>query len=262
MSLTNTSNIPPPPPAPTFVYRILARDEWRAAIAEGKYSGSSLDHRDGFIHLSTLEQSINTAKLYFPQHKSLLMAKIKVKNLSDFLSWDYNEIRQSHFPHYHQKSIDCKLINEMIELSENDDNSFTLPPHLQSNIKDPWLYKIASVKDWNNAKLSGNYLGNEKDLVDGFIHFSAADQVAWVVKKFLSSSDQLCLITLKSSILTGAQLVWEFAPKMRNQESTLGFIPIFAHCYDKINGIPVKSVHSVQSLTIDNLKNIETFIQQ
>ena len=47
------------------IYKIVAAAQWRAAEERGVYSGSDVDVRDGFIHLSTKEQVTETARRHF-----------------------------------------------------------------------------------------------------------------------------------------------------------------------------------------------------
>ena len=46
-------------------YKILAAEEWRAAVAEGRYEGSAVDLADGYIHMSTGEQLVETARRHY-----------------------------------------------------------------------------------------------------------------------------------------------------------------------------------------------------
>jgi uncharacterized protein (DUF952 family) len=46
-------------------YRLVTRDEHDAARTSGKFAGSPLDHRDGYIHLSYAAEVIPTATRYF-----------------------------------------------------------------------------------------------------------------------------------------------------------------------------------------------------
>ena len=40
----------------SIVYKICSKSEWDNAVIEKIYTGSEVDNRDGFIHLSTKEQ--------------------------------------------------------------------------------------------------------------------------------------------------------------------------------------------------------------
>ena len=49
----------------TLVYKICRASDWREAVAQGAYRGSSDDRRDGFIHLSAGHQLKETAQRHF-----------------------------------------------------------------------------------------------------------------------------------------------------------------------------------------------------
>ena len=40
-----------------------------------------------------------------------------------------------------------------------------------------FIFKVIDKEEWQKAKRSGTYVGSEKDVKDGYIHFSEEDQV-------------------------------------------------------------------------------------
>ena len=48
-----------------------------------------------------------------------------------------------------------------------------------------FIYKIIDKDEWKKIKVIGTYSGSTKDLEDGFIHFSAEDQLEDTLKKYL-----------------------------------------------------------------------------
>ena len=40
----------------SLVYKICSKNEWNNAVIKKLYTGSEVDNKDGFIHLSTKEQ--------------------------------------------------------------------------------------------------------------------------------------------------------------------------------------------------------------
>jgi len=40
-----------------------------------------------------------------------------------------------------------------------------------------YIFKIIDKDEWQKVKESGSYSGSSKDIKDGFIHFSAEEQV-------------------------------------------------------------------------------------
>ena len=72
-----------------------------------------------------------------------------------------------------------------------------------------YIFKILDKEDWNKAKNNGIYSGSSKDLEDGYIHFSAEDQVKETLKKYYEKKKNLIL--LKVHTLNLKHLVWENA---------------------------------------------------
>ena len=72
-----------------------------------------------------------------------------------------------------------------------------------------FVYKICTKSEWQEIKSKGQLTGSKKDLKDGYIHFSADDQVAGTLKTFYQN--QKDLILLKVDTLKLDHLVWEQA---------------------------------------------------
>lgn len=70
------------------------------------------------------------------------------------------------------------------------------------------IFKIESADIWRAAEAAGVYKGAPVDLEDGFIHLSAADQVAGTLAKHFADRTDLLLIAFDTETL-GAALRWE-----------------------------------------------------
>ncbi len=70
------------------------------------------------------------------------------------------------------------------------------------------IFKIEKADKWRSATLAGVYTGAAVDHDDGFIHFSAADQVAGTLAKHFSGQQGLVLIAVDAEALDEA-LKWE-----------------------------------------------------
>ncbi|HEX7857084.1 MAG TPA: DUF952 domain-containing protein [Sphingobium sp.] len=71
-----------------FAYKLLdpaAFKEWKET---GSYSGSPDDLRDGFIHLSTAEQTAETAAKYFSTVDPVVLAMVDLAAVRDILKWE------------------------------------------------------------------------------------------------------------------------------------------------------------------------------
>jgi uncharacterized protein (DUF952 family) len=59
-----------------LIYKILLPAEWDQFQAAGRFDGSPVDHRDGFIHLSSRQQVGRTAKRYFADAPALVVVAV------------------------------------------------------------------------------------------------------------------------------------------------------------------------------------------
>jgi uncharacterized protein (DUF952 family) len=72
----------------------------------------------------------------------------------------------------------------------------------------PLVFKITAGEEWRAAQAAGVYAGAEIDRADGYIHFSAADQVAATAAKWFKGREDLVLVAVEAEKL-GAALRWE-----------------------------------------------------
>lgn len=70
------------------------------------------------------------------------------------------------------------------------------------------VYKICGRDEWAEAEGEGRYRGNADDARDGFIHLSAADQVAGTAARHYAGRSDLLLVTVDAGAL-GDALKWE-----------------------------------------------------
>ena len=72
----------------TTIYKICERAEWREAQRDGRYGGSAVDRRDGFIHFSTATQAVETAEKHFAGQKDLMLIAVDADALGATLKWE------------------------------------------------------------------------------------------------------------------------------------------------------------------------------
>jgi uncharacterized protein (DUF952 family) len=70
------------------------------------------------------------------------------------------------------------------------------------------IYKICDAATWRAAERVGEFAGATVDLADGYIHFSAADQVVETAAKHFAGRSDLVLVAVDANAL-GAALKWE-----------------------------------------------------
>jgi uncharacterized protein (DUF952 family) len=100
------------------------------------------------------------------------------------------------------------------------------------------IYKILADAAYDAAKSEGRFMGNSDDLRDGFIHFSAAHQVAGTLAKHYPGQTDLLLLAVDADAL-GPALKWE--------ESRGG--DLFPHLYGPL---PLEAILSVEPLRLDD----------
>ncbi|QIG48888.1 DUF952 domain-containing protein [Nordella sp. HKS 07] len=70
------------------------------------------------------------------------------------------------------------------------------------------IYKVLGRDEWEKALARGVFEGSEVDRRDGFIHFSAAQQLRETVRRHFTARPDLILAAVDSSVL-GPDLKWE-----------------------------------------------------
>lgn len=71
-----------------------------------------------------------------------------------------------------------------------------------------YIYKIFRRPEWDAFRTAGETAGAPVDLVDGFIHFSTAAQVAETAAKWFATESDLVLVAFSADKL-GPELKWE-----------------------------------------------------
>ena len=69
-------------------------------------------------------------------------------------------------------------------------------------------FKIVAADEWAAPEATGAYAGSAVDLADGYVHLSAAEQLAETVSKHYAGRDNLLLLTVDLTAL-GNTLIWE-----------------------------------------------------
>jgi uncharacterized protein (DUF952 family) len=81
-----------------LIYKITPEAPWRAAEAVGTFDGAPVDRADGFIHLSTAAQAVETAARHFAGQRDLLLVAVEAEALGAALRWEVSR-GGALFPH-------------------------------------------------------------------------------------------------------------------------------------------------------------------
>jgi uncharacterized protein (DUF952 family) len=82
------------------IYKICTAAEWQDAVSKGRFRGSAVDVRDGFIHFSTAAQVAETAARHFAGQSDLVLIAVDAAMLGDRLKWEPARGRAL-FPHFY-----------------------------------------------------------------------------------------------------------------------------------------------------------------
>lgn len=72
----------------SIIYKIVPRDLWAKAEAEGTFTGAAIDLEDGYIHFSTADQVAQTAALHFSGQRDLLLVAVDDELFGDTLKYE------------------------------------------------------------------------------------------------------------------------------------------------------------------------------
>jgi uncharacterized protein (DUF952 family) len=85
-----------------LVYKILRRSEWDALQAVGTTLGAPIDVADGYVHLSSGDQVVETAARHFAGEDDLLLLSLDDGPLGDDLRWEPSR-GGALFPHLYRE---------------------------------------------------------------------------------------------------------------------------------------------------------------
>ncbi len=82
-----------------FVYRLATAQEWFIARETGVAPTREIDERDGYMHLSTRDQALETARIHFAGATDLLALEISLGEIDGQLKFELAPKRGEKFPH-------------------------------------------------------------------------------------------------------------------------------------------------------------------
>ncbi|HZK90647.1 MAG TPA: DUF952 domain-containing protein [Stellaceae bacterium] len=71
-----------------MIYHMCRAEEWTAAVAARVYRGSSQDLADGFIHFSTADQIVESARRHRSGQSGLVLVAVDPARLGERLHWE------------------------------------------------------------------------------------------------------------------------------------------------------------------------------
>jgi uncharacterized protein (DUF952 family) len=70
------------------IYKLMTAREWADTQARGRFAGSPVDRRDGYVHLSGADQVVQTAAEHFAGRTGLVLLTVDPDRLGGALRWE------------------------------------------------------------------------------------------------------------------------------------------------------------------------------
>ena len=121
-----------------MILHITPREAWETSVPGGYYKPSSLDS-EGFIHCSTVEQTVDTANQFYPNQQGLVLLCIDENKLESKVKFEgpacANDQRTSLlFPHIYGP-LNVSAVVRVVKFTPNADGKFELPIEIKSKSK-------------------------------------------------------------------------------------------------------------------------------
>lgn len=117
--------MPQPTKKPNLIYHVAKDADWTLAQTSGSYKVASLETQ-GFIHLSTQEQVLESAQLHFkPEDAPLWLLQVSIKKLGDELRWEPSR-GGALFPHLYS-ALPLDAITTRAPLERDANGQFIWP---------------------------------------------------------------------------------------------------------------------------------------
>ncbi|PEC48468.1 DUF952 domain-containing protein [Bacillus sp. AFS096315] len=111
-----------------MILHIIENKDWQNAIKIGEYLPASLN-TDGFIHCSTLEQTVEIANLFFKGVTDLKILCIDEEKTKSKIVYEDTENFGKLFPHLYGP-LNLDAVFKVVELNSDENGNFILPDEL------------------------------------------------------------------------------------------------------------------------------------
>jgi uncharacterized protein (DUF952 family) len=109
-----------------MIYHMCPAEAWEEAVAAGQYIGAADDRRDGFLHFSTAEQIVESARRHRAGQAGLVLVAVDAARLGARLRWEPSR-GGALFPHLYGPLLPAEAASvEPLALGPDGDHVF--PP--------------------------------------------------------------------------------------------------------------------------------------
>lgn len=112
----------------SVAYKIETEDAWAQAQRAGLYEGSPLDRADGFIHLSSRNQTRETAAKWFTRQTGLVLLRVDLEAIGASVRWEASRGGEL-FPHVYG-TLPLSAVSAMWALPLSPDGSHIFPDEI------------------------------------------------------------------------------------------------------------------------------------
>lgn len=99
-----------------MVYKILEENEWTNFFKEKKFSGTSLDLRDGYIHMSSTQAQMERIKEKYYKDKKALLLHIDLDKLIETNKLKYEPSSNGeYYPHLYSDLL-IDYVEKVVEM--------------------------------------------------------------------------------------------------------------------------------------------------
>ena len=114
----------------SIAYKIVPKSVWESQLSSlGKFIGTEVDGKDGFIHLSASEQLKETARKWFRGQRNLLLIRVDLTKIQGVVKWEPSR-NNDLFPHVYGSVDSSSVIWIRDLLLTTDGLDFVYPPEV------------------------------------------------------------------------------------------------------------------------------------
>ena len=111
-----------------LIYHMCPFEAWAVALKDGTYSGTAQDLADGFIHFSTRDQIVDSARRHRAGQDGLVLVAVDVERLGDRLKWEKSRGGDL-FPHLYGTLKPAEVARiDPLPLGPDGEHIFPTPP--------------------------------------------------------------------------------------------------------------------------------------
>ncbi len=120
---------------PRHAYRLIRAPEWKDIERDGVYKGTTIDTRDGYLHMSPITEVPRSAERYFSGVSDLMLLEIDLSLLGKHVRWEPVASRDNtHFPHLYDIQLPRSAIMVVYAVILQDNGKFSYPPSIQKQL--------------------------------------------------------------------------------------------------------------------------------